>query len=245
MHRLPARTQTLQDSAPPLDSAQRAHLKAIRPKDGEEIELFDGFGRSRIYRYSAAEKGIVAAGEVREEPRGGVDITLFACVSKGSRWDWTIEKAAELGVRRLVPVISERTIVRLAKSERGAKGERWRKIAEEAARQSGAMWTMEVVDAVDFDEAAEMMRGMKVFAGIIGAEDSILSAVRAAMRESGKGGSIPYGVAIGPEGDFSDGEKDVLREVATGTSLGNTVLRTETAAIYAVGVLKAVLEENQ
>ena len=239
MHRLPARTETLLEDAPPLDSGQRAHLRAIRPKDGEEIELFDGRGRARAYRYSAAAKSVIAAGTVREEARSGADVTLFACVTKGSRWDWTIEKSAELGIRRLVPVISERTVVRLAPGERAAKGERWRKIAEEAARQSGAMWTMEVPDAVDFPDAVAMMRGMDVFAGVIGAEPSIIGAFGSAPRRPDRA----YGIAIGPEGDFTDAEKAALAEVATGVSLGKTILRSETAAICATGILKALLEE--
>ena len=98
MHRLLVPSSTLSLARATLPPAAARHLKVLRPKPGEEIELFDGQGRMRTYAYSAA--GLEAAGEKRLVPPPSVRLTLFACVTKGSRWDWTIEKAVELGVAR-------------------------------------------------------------------------------------------------------------------------------------------------
>ena len=166
MHRLLVHAEALEREVADLPRDAAPHLKVLRPKPGEEIELFDGCGRTRRYRWNAA-RGVLDAplplvcATVRPFP-----LTLFACVTKGSRWDWTIEKAVELGVARIVPVISDRCIVRRAPGERTAKAERWRRIAEEAARQSDAVWLPEVLEAVDFPVALDLVKTCgRVFAG--------------------------------------------------------------------------------
>ena len=133
MHRLLVDPGELERETPALSEGAARHLRVLRPKPGEEIELFDGRGRWRVCAW--AQGGLRAAGALRSAPRPRA-LTLFACVTKGARWDWTVEKATELGVTRIVPVISDRTIVRIAAAERAAKRERWLRIAEDAARQS-------------------------------------------------------------------------------------------------------------
>ena len=131
MHRLLVPSEQLASDSPVLPKEAANHLKVLRPKDGEEIELFDGRGKSR--RFSVAGGGkdfrLAALSPVCAAPRASRSLTLFACVTKGSRWDWTIEKATELGVTCIVPVISARTIVRIGLGEREAKRARWIRIA--------------------------------------------------------------------------------------------------------------------
>ena len=151
MHRLLVDTASLESEAPVLSSEAAAHLKVVRPKSGERVELFDGMGRTREYAVTASSRGFVlaAAAPVVEFQRPPA-MTLFACVTKGSRWDWTIEKATELGVTRIVPVVSARTIVRIADGEREAKRRRWERVAADAARQSDAKWLPEVLAPTTF-----------------------------------------------------------------------------------------------
>ena len=87
------------------DDAAR-HLKVVRPRTGEEVELFDGHGRTRRCMWDG--RRLVANGPATAFPAPRTELVLFACVTKGSRWDWTIEKAVELGATRIVPVISDR-----------------------------------------------------------------------------------------------------------------------------------------
>ena len=244
MHRLPVSRDLLNDDIPPLNHDMRSHIKAVRLKDGEEIELFDGLGHARMYKYSAKDKALLGAGNLREEKRNGVEVILFACITKGARWDWTIEKATELGVTKIVPVISQRTIVRLSSEERAAKQSRWRKLAEEAARQCGSMWIPDISPAVDFNNALELMNGLNCFAGII-SNRVVRSLAEVASECKAANQSGEFGVIIGPEGDFTDEEKDMLAKKAHSVSFGNSILRAETAAIYAISVLKAILEAKQ
>ena len=273
MHRLLVESALLDEGSPVLPAAAARHLKVLRPKDGEEIELFDGHGRSRVFKVQGSkfqvsgfkfqgECGLVAVSPTCYVKPETCNLTLFACVTKGSRWDWTIEKATELGVTRIVPVISERTIVRIPKGERAAKRERWMRIAEDAARQSDAKWLPEICEAVDFKDALPLVRETTCFIGALTNPPSppFSEAIAKAVRRRGgqspsEGGAcihaeapeedlchrVSCAVFIGPEGDFTPEELAALMEIATPTSFGPTILRAETAAIYAVSVLRSLL----
>ena len=168
MHRLLVDTASLENETPVLSSEAAAHLKVVRPKSGERVELFDGKGRTREYAVTASGRGFVlAAAAPAVEFSRPPAMTLFACVTKGSRWDWTIEKATELGVTRIVPVVSSRTIVRIADGEREAKRRRWERVAADAARQSDAKWLNEVLAPMSFAESLALVRGTECFVGAL------------------------------------------------------------------------------
>ena len=244
MHRLLVDKALLGDNSPRLPKEAEQHLKVLRPKAGEKIELFDGEGRTRHYSVSLDGRSFLlnAVDELKASPRPEFALTLFACVTKGSRWDWTIEKATELGVTKIVPVISERTIVRIAPTDRASKRERWQRIAEDAARQSDAVYLPEILPAVDFDEAVKMAAKTKCFIGALTSPPSPMLAEAIAQdgvaRNSGL--TCEYAVFIGPEGDFTPEELSSLMKVATPTSFGSTILRAETAAIFALSVIKGL-----
>lgn len=228
MHRLLVASELLGEECADLPKEAAKHLKVLRPDEGEKFELFDGKGAFRVYKYSKADSSLKADSPVCRLPPPTSSLTLFACITKGSRWDWTIEKATELGVTRVVPVVSDRTIVRLPKAERAAKRERWLRIAEDAARQSDAKFLPEILEAVDFKDALEIVKTTKCLIGALTDPPSPhLSTV--------KGNAV----FIGPEGDFTSGELKSLMEVATPVSFGPTVLRAETAALFAISVMSA------
>jgi len=236
MHRLLVSRTLLDEDAPHLEKEAARHLKVLRPEAGELVELFDGRGASRVYAW---RDGLLAVSAVSEEPNPFAHhpLTLFACVTKGSRWDWTIEKATELGVARIVPVISERTIVRLPPSERSAKRDRWLRIAEDAVRQSHAHWLPDVCEAVDFPDALALAAKTDCFVGAL--VDPPAPPLAEAVRQSVS--SLPPAVFVGPEGDFTPAELAALLDFGHPTNFGPTVLRAETDALYAVAVLRALL----
>ena len=243
MHRLLVDSALLEQDVVVLPKDAAHHLKVLRPKPHEEIELFDGRGRTRRYCWNASNGSLDAPQPLGVSTSSRLDLTLFACVTKGSRWDWTIEKAVELGVSRIVPVISDRCIVRLAADEREAKAERWRRIAEDAARQSDAVWLPEVLAPVDFPRALELVKGTdRVFVGALTnpPPPPLLEAVaqsHARTREHADNCSL--GLFVGPEGDFTPEELASLLAIATPASFGPTILRAETAAIFGLSVLAA------
>lgn len=252
MHRLLVPSEQLASDSPVLPKEAANHLKVLRPKDGEEIELFDGSGKSR--RFSVAGGGkdfrLAALSPVCTAPRASRSLTLFACVTKGSRWDWTIEKATELGVTRIVPVVSARTIVRIGADEREAKRARWIRIAEDAARQSDAKWIPEIHEPVSFAESLPLVRETTCFVGALTnpPPQPLLKAL-IDLQQAAIPAPVPHSpfpdslsIYVGPEGDFSPEELAALIEIATPVSFGSTILRAETAAIYGVSILKSFLD---
>ena len=243
MHRILVAPETLGSDVPSLTDQARRHLKVVRLKDGEEVELFDGMGRWRVYAFAHGE--LKSAGEVCATPsKARVELTLFACITKGSRWDWTIEKATELGVTRIVPVVSERTIVRIAPDEREAKRQRWRRVAEDAARQSDAKWLPEILAPVDFQEAVRIASSCDTYVGALAVPPpkDLLSALECGRKSRP---DRQPAVFVGPEGDFTPEELSALVAVSTPVSFGSTILRAETAAIYGLGVVKAWIDSHE
>ena len=266
MHRLLVPSEQLASDSPVLPKEAANHLKVLRPKDGEEIELFDGSGKSRRFSVEGGGKNfrLAALSPVCTAPRASRSLTLFACVTKGSRWDWTIEKATELGVTRIVPVVSARTIVRIGADEREAKRARWIRIAEDAARQSDAKWIPEIHEPVSFAESLPLVRETTCFVGALTnpPPQPLLKAL-IDLQQAATPAPVPHSpfpvphspfpiphspfpdslsIYVGPEGDFSPEELAALIEIATPVSFGSTILRAETAAIYGVSVLKSFLD---
>jgi len=205
--------------------------EVLRLGPGAPVEVFDGQGG----RYPARlEDGLetVALGP-REDARGAApEIALLFALAKGEKMDLVVQKATELGAARVVPFAAARSVVRLE----GAKGEerarRWRKIAEEAARQCGRADVPAVAPPLQLGEAlATLSAGTLSFVFHPGGEP--LPQVEAA-------GAPGLAAVVGPEGGLTGQELETCRLAgAVQASLGPRVLRAETAAIVAVAILQA------
>ncbi|MEI8243901.1 MAG: RsmE family RNA methyltransferase [bacterium] len=244
MHRHYIETSRIQSPSLTLAREEARHLQAVlRVRDGEAVELFDGRGLTAAARVAAAGKHALRLELLAPptcHPPPACQLVLFACISKAKRMDWTIEKSVELGVSRIVPVISDRTIVRLDEDDAGGKTGRWMRVAIEAARQSGATW-LPVIDApTRLADVGPLVRACApVFVAALVPEAQPVRQVLAGWRA---GGAPPAtaGWFVGPEGDLTPGELERL--VASGAipvSLGPQVLRAETAAVWGLCVLGA------
>jgi 16S rRNA (uracil1498-N3)-methyltransferase len=239
MHRCHIHHDRLLSDAVALDRDESRHLKTVlRLREGDPLELFDGSGLTR-----AAVVGSLAHNSMtlrptapaRSHPPPRCALSLFACISKGRRMDWTVEKAVELSVARIVPVLSARTIVRLDAAERRDKAERWRRVALDAARQSACAWLPEIAVPVDFPAALALCQGCPpVFT-------AALDASAVPLRDALADFAAPPAAAgwfTGPEGDFTPEELECLKRAGSRlVSLGPTTLRAETAAIYGLCAL--------
>jgi 16S rRNA (uracil1498-N3)-methyltransferase len=239
MHRCHINTERLLSGSPVLNREESRHLKTVlRVQPGMYIELFDGVGRTRRVSVDSVEKNAISVVPISEatlHPKPECAITLFACISKGKRMDWSVEKAVELGVSRIVPVISERTIVRLDSSERESKAERWRRVAADAVRQCGSAWMPEISMPLDFADTSSMITECSpVFTAAL-TENAV--PLRDALHDFTTTPATA-GWFVGPEGDFTEDELVQLRGAGTRfVSLGSNVLRAETASIYGLSVL--------
>jgi len=239
MHRCLVSPAQISSGSIALNKEQCRHLKTVlRVQPGELLEIFDGQGRTCSATVDRIEKNamtITPCGEPRLHPRPACAITLFACISKGRRMDWTVEKATEIGVARIVPVISDRTIVRLSQPEGESKSERWQRVAEDAARQCRTPWVPQVAAPLAFAQTLALLSASApVFTAALTAEAVPLRTLIRQYPEA----PPAAGWLVGPEGDFTAAELHQLGLHQTHfVSLGSNVLRAETASLYGLCVL--------
>lgn len=212
------------------------HIKTVlRAREGEEMTLCDGEGMDYQCRIVSLERGVlldILSKEVCEtEPK--TKITLYQGLPKADKMELIIQKCVELGVDRIVAVSTERAIVKLDKKE-SKKLERWQKIAEAAAKQSGRGKIPEIGQRVlKFKEAVAEAKGLD--GAIIPYEKEQETGIRQFV-QGFQGESI--GVFIGPEGGFAEEEIALAQENGiTPITLGKRILRTETAGMTTAAIL--------
>jgi 16S rRNA (uracil1498-N3)-methyltransferase len=161
--------------------------------------------------------------------------TLVQAVPKGKLFEWILEKATELGAARIVPLLTERTVVQLDGAERERKREKWQRAVVEACKQCGQNWLPVVDEPVS----------LPVFLRTPAASDAWVASLHPGavpVREAFSGrlaGDVS--VFVGPEGDFTGQEMErVVGWGARPVSLGRIVLRVETAAMYCLSVLSSL-----
>jgi len=212
-----------------VDGAEAAHaLKVLRLGPGDEVILFDGRGAEATGKITGIEKSafqveVLARQSAPTHPHGL--LTIATAIPKGERADWMVEKCAELGVRRIIPLECERSQVHPGT----AKLDRWRRKALEAAKQSRQSSVMEIDDVCPItDIFARASSASSMFFGDGSATQTMIGRLNATARDS------EILICIGPEGGFSENEKQLL--ISKGSLpilLGSTVLRIETAVIAA------------
>src|SRR5579883_636202 len=230
-----------------LSPEESHHLISVnRAQRGDTVVAFDGMGNEWICELTSDARN-AAVLQVRFGQRLkplNYEITLGQALPKGPSMDAIVRKATELGVRRIVPLESERTQVHLDTDRQDKKIEKWQIAALEAAKQCGNAWLPEVKPVENASAFMEQARGydLKLIASLQPGAKS-LKAVLQNFRQSQ--GRSPTRVLwlIGPEGDFTPAELSLSK--STGfepITLGPLVLRCETAAVYAVAVLSYELQ---
>lgn len=216
------------------EPAFRHVVQVLRMRTGEALILFDGGGGEYEARLEAVGKreAQVRVGAFRDVNRESpLRVTLAQAVSKGERMDYTIQKAVELGVSEIVPLLSERSVVKLDAERWDKKLEHWRGIAASACEQSGRTQVPLVRPVAELPRwLHEPSAGLRL------------------VLAPGAGGALPdqlppaapVVLLVGPEGGFSEAELDLARrQGCRPLQLGPRTLRTETAGLAALAVLQA------
>jgi 16S rRNA (uracil1498-N3)-methyltransferase len=216
-------------------------ITVLRKREGDKIDIFDGYGnefRVRILQIDRSAglprvKAEIVKQKKREtEPK--LKITLFQSIPKGNRLYFIIQKSTEIGISEIVPITTERTIVKLDYKKIKQRTLRWQKIAREAAKQSGRSTIPKVGPVLDFSQALREFSARKFPMGIIAWEMEKKSRLREVLR-SGVGGGIsssPLAIFVGPEGGFTPEEVEEAKKMGlVPVSLGSRILRTETAGL--------------
>ena len=217
-----------------LTGAHAAHLsRTLRARVGQEFEVVcDGHVRHATVASVSDERVEFALG-TEIVASMATPITLLLAVFKFDRMEWALEKCTELNVTSIVPVIARRTEKHLALAA-DKRVERWRRIAREASEQARRVSPPEIGDPVKLSAALEVAADLRIVLAESEREAHLSEVLRARSE------SKSLGLAIGPEGGWT---ADELRLFDTAgwipASLGDTILRAETAAVAAVAIARA------
>jgi 16S rRNA (uracil1498-N3)-methyltransferase len=210
-------------------------VRVLRARVGQDYDIAtgDAVRRGRI----TLTKNDRVEFELGEEisHADSADITLVLAIFKFDRLEWAIEKCTELGVSRIVPVIAQRTDSHLAAAS-AKRAERWQRIARQASEQSRRAAPPEIAAPIKLAEALNIRAALRIV--LAESEDRTL------LRDLVKPGTADAGIvlAVGPEGGWIEDEAKSFRQAGwISASLGNTILRAETAAIAATAVVASAL----
>jgi 16S rRNA (uracil1498-N3)-methyltransferase len=223
-------------------SAEEAHhaRDVLRLKVGDTATIFDGAGRSALGTFSQLGKqaATLSTTEIQQAQAPGSRILLAQAIPKGKSFEWIIEKAVELGAAGIIPLLTDRTIVRIDPAESEQKREKWQRVAIEACKQCGQNWLPIVSAPQKLTTCLEANREtFSIVAALTPGAQSLKTTLQAHSGEC-----IAY---VGPEGDFTPAElAAMLGAGCKPVTLGQIVLRSETAALYCLSILAHTLRSD-
>jgi len=227
---------------------ENAHYlsSVLRVTTGENITIFDGHGNRYLCKINKIHKKEVIAEKIKKDicsAESPLSIVLAQGIPKGDKMDFIVQKSTEIGVKKIIPLITERSQV-----QHTAKTERWRKIALSASQQSGREKIPDIEEPIGFKDffnppIPPLSKGDeggfldKNHCGIIFSEEEKNQNLKKVLKNFE--GSATITLLIGPEGGFTDTETKIAVEKGFMTaSLGPRILRTETASITAISIIQ-------
>lgn len=221
------------------DANHLAH--SLRAKRGDRITAVDGFGNCAVVELVDFDKEKITARRLSELQRvvSEKKIILADCLPKQNRLDTIIEKATELGVDKIQPLISDRTIARPGGARESSKIERWNRIAKEAAEQCARDTIPEIGEIFNLGDWLKEISPLPENTLLLFCwEKETSTTVREVLTKYVESGGKKIIVLIGPEGGFT--EREVANIVLSGgvsVTLGKRVLKTDTAAISVLAMI--------
>jgi len=230
MRRFYCPTENITNDKIYLPAETAHHIRdVLRLKKDDKIEIFDGKGNKYNCVWQDLNSARVVSKEFSMAKETAYVVTLAQAIpNKLSKMDFIIEKATELGVDTIIPIAPARSVIK------SSKAARWEKIASEAARQCGRLKVPQIKDVLPVEKALSDLSDsqIKLFACI----DKDTISMKSILKEIKNPEEVA--VFIGPEGDFTPKEIKAAKENGFKLiSLGERVLRTETAGLYVLSVL--------
>lgn len=238
------------DQFPIITGSDIHHLKdVLRMKIGDQLELLDGTGKVYHAEISKITRDKIACkilSEKIEDTDSKIKVTIAQALPKGRKMDFMIEKCTELGVHRIIPIITERSVAKSTKLER------WQKIAKESAEQCGRAIIPEIAPLTKLEEVLKLRNQFDL--GLtpweLEKKISLKQALKDFLISQSPNIQIPITqspnilILIGPEGGFSQKEIESAEQAGfTPITLGKRILRTETAGIAILAMINYELEK--
>jgi len=209
-------------------------VRVLRARVGQEFDITTGseVRSGRIIAISSDRVEFELGEQITVSPN--IPVTLVLSIFKFDRMEWAIEKCTELGVARIVPLIARRTEAHLAAAA-AKRVERWRRIVVQAAEQSRRNLVPEICQPLKLKDALRLPGGTRIVLSELESEVKLKDLLQSSTDSE-------VVIAIGPEGGWTNEELREFREAGwISASLGNTILRAETAAIAATAVVQSEL----
>lgn len=195
---------------------------------------------TKIISFSKDEIECEIVKKIIETVESNVDITLFQGIPKFDKMELIIQKNTEVGVKKIVPVLMERTVVKLDEKTANKKIERWQKIAEVAAKQSMRDIIPEIENIIKLQDITKQDYDVV----LVAYENEEKNMLKQELKKLQGKDRYKIAIVIGPEGGISEKEIEILKNMGTSfVSLGKRILRTETAGIVMSGNIMYELED--
>jgi 16S rRNA (uracil1498-N3)-methyltransferase len=223
------------ETAVRLDADEARHLtRVLRLGSGARVFVFDGEGAeyecevARVAKHEVVLNLLLRLDDDVESP---LRLTLAQALIKGDKFDWVIQKTTELGVTRIVPLVTDHSDIKRGEERAGQRIQRWRRISLEALKQCRRRRLVEICEPAPFDE---FCGSAACGAGLIFSERDGESLAEVSARLQG---ANQLSLCVASEGGWSERElRNAMSCGFTPVSLGSRILRTETAAIAAVSL---------
>lgn len=247
MHRFLSQNTDLNEKTLTINDPKEIHhlSTVLRLKKGSEISIFNGQGEevlAKVEVLNPQNVQLTIVSPVKKSNGSTVTVTLACAIPKKAKFETIIEKCTELGVDRIIPVMTERTEVRLSDERADKKQKRYETVAINAAKQSQRSILPTVDAPTAFKDVLKQLSPADAafIPCLTGERKNLLEAFHV---KPGQTNTIFF---IGPEGDFTPQElKDALAAGCIPVTLGPHVLKVDTAAIAAISAAKLLLERNR
>lgn len=225
-------TEHLEVLLPANQSRQISEV--LRLKNGDEIRLFNGDGSEYVAIIDSNDRATTKVTVAGSQPGISLpdpSIDLALALLKADRFEWALQKVTELGVSRIVPLVTEHSVIALRVDRAERRQKRWKRIVIEAAEQSGRCTVPEIASVSTLVDLLAEPTGHQMILLWENEQRTLLSSMQFdSMR--------PLLLVVGPEGGFSDAELDLATHAGAATaSLGKLTLRSETAAVAATAIV--------
>lgn len=219
--------------------------RVMRAHEGDQIELFDGEGRTAVGEIRSLSRSAVRCrvlSQLKHEPASH-PITLCQAIPKGGNMEWIVQKSVELGVCKIQPLITAHTVARPESLIK--KQAKWQRIALEACKQCGQNYLPEVLPPLSFSAwLMELKPAFPYEIAIVASLDPKAVHLKSKMKALPAKGGVA--LLVGPEGDFSQDEYQSAYDAGFDPiSFGDIIMRVETASIYGISILQHELSAQK
>ena len=215
------------------------HIKnVLRLKVDDTITVCTEQEQNYICSIKEINKNVVVCQvlkEINTNTETNISITIFQALPKADKFEYIIQKCTELGVKEIIPIQTDRCIVKLDSKSELSKIERWQKIAESASKQSNRNTVIKINNVINIKKIVENLKNYDIL--LVPYENEKQTTLKEVIQDI-KVQNAKIGVVIGPEGGFEETEIEQLRQVGGKIiTLGDRILRTETVALFVTSIL--------